>query len=134
MFHLNWYIGYDDGWKYVKKLLSETAKSYPGVKIHVAVPTSSDFHTNVENVIVNKIDLNETRKLHKNHYRYKFEKKDGYVWQQLLTKVNTSYTFVALDLLVIDSKDINLIRMVWSESSLFSQNVTTKCQIYKHAI
>ena len=92
--------------------MSETAKSYPGVKIHVAVPTSSDFHTNVENVVVNKMDLNETRKLDKNHYRYKFEKKDGYVWQQLLTKVNTSYTFVALDLLVIDSKDINLIRMV----------------------
>ena len=106
--------------------MSETAKSYPGVKIHVAVPTSSDFHTNVENVVVNKMDLNETRKLHKNHYRYKFEKKDGYVWQQLLAKVNTSYTFVALDLFVIDSKDVNLIRMVWSESSLFTQNVTTK--------
>ena len=92
--------------------MAETAKSYPGVKIHVAVPSSSKFHINLENVVVNKIDLNETRKLHKHHYRYKSEKKDGYVWQQLLTKVNTSYTFVALDLLVIDQKDINLIRMV----------------------
>ena len=92
--------------------MEETAKSYPGLKIHVAVPSSSEFDIAIENLVVNKIDLNETRKLHNNRYRYKFEKKDGYVWQQLLNEVNTSYTFAALDLIVIDQKDINLIRMV----------------------
>ena len=105
-------IGYNNGWKYVEKLLLATAKSFPGVKIHVAIPSSSQFNISIENIVSYKVDLEETRKLHKSHHRYKFEKKDGYVWQQLLNNVNTSYTFAALDLLVIDLKDINLIRMV----------------------
>ena len=105
-------IGYKDGWKYVDKLLSETFNSFPGVKIRVAVPDSSNFSSTIDNLIVDKINLNATGKHHNSHYRSNFQNKEGYVWHHLLENVDTEYTLVGLDLLIIDPKDVNLIRMV----------------------
>ena len=115
--------GFKEGWKYVEKLLLETAKSFPGVKIRAAVPISSNFNITLDNLTVHKVKLNETRKAYKRHYRSSFTNKDGYVWQQLLDKVDTPFTFVGLDLLHIDLKDVSLIRMVSTHDQQLTSNV-----------
>ena len=105
-------IGYKDGWKFVDKILSETFNSFPGVKIRVAVPDSSNFSSTINYLVVDKINLNATGKHHSNHYPSNFQNKEGYVWHQLLENADTEYTYVGFDLLVIDPKDVSLIRMV----------------------
>ena len=84
-------------------------KSFPNTTIRAAVPTEHRINLSDKNIIMDKIELNENNMLNRRSRRQTTE---GFVWQNLIEKVDTPYTFVAMDVLYIDPKDVNLIRMV----------------------
>ena len=95
--------------QHIERLLVQTAKSYPNITIRAAVAEKHNLRLNIPHVFIDVIDMKEKRM---GHHKSLLGRKDGFVWQRLIEHVNTAYTFVAIDLLYMDSKDLNLIRMV----------------------
>ena len=94
----------------IERLLLQTAKIYPNVTIRAAISEKHQLNLKHEKIIVDVIDINNTDAGGRQSTHNITE---GWVWQHLINKVDTSYIFAALDLLLfIDSKDVNLIRMV----------------------
>ena len=101
--------GYISESSYIETLLQQTVKSFPNTTIRAAIPTEHRFNLNDKNIIIDMIEINENNMLNR---RSRHQTTEGFVWQKLIEKVDTPYTFVALDVLYIDPKDVNLIRMV----------------------
>ena len=90
-------------------LMQQTVNSFPNATIRAAVPPKHRFKLKYKNIFIDIIEIKENKTV---NHRYRHQTREGSVWQRLIEKVDTPYTFVALDLLYIDFKDANLIRMV----------------------
>jgi hypothetical protein len=93
----------------METLLQQTVKSFPNATIRAAIPAKYRFNLNDKNIFIDLIEIDKNKTLNR---RSSHQTKEGSVWQKLIEKVDTPYTFVALDLLYIDPKDVSLIRMV----------------------
>jgi hypothetical protein len=101
--------GYISEGNYMETLLQQIVKSFPNATIRAAVPTKCRFNMSDKNIFIDLIEINKNKMLNR---RSRHQTTEGSVWQKLIEKVDTPYTFAALDLLYIDPKDVSLIRMV----------------------
>ena len=93
----------------MERLLQQTAKSYPNVTIRVATTKKHPLASNIPQVFVDLLDMNDEKM---SQHQFLKRRKDGFIWQRLINQVNTPYVFAAIDLLYVDPKDVNLVRMV----------------------